>query len=114
MHSLSVPGVDVRVAASFWQRFIGLMGRRALAPGAALLLAPCSNIHTCFMRFAIDVVFLDREGEILAIFSDVKPWRARAAWRAHACLELASGGAVRAGLRVGQRLAAPAGAVGAR
>ncbi|NHZ88130.1 DUF192 domain-containing protein [Massilia sp. CCM 8733] len=95
----------IKVARSFGARLAGLLGRRALAPDEALLLAPCSNMHTFFMRFAIDVVFLDSDGLILAIHRGVKPWRVRAMRRAHACLELAGGGALRAGLTVGQRLA---------
>ncbi|NHZ35294.1 DUF192 domain-containing protein [Massilia rubra] len=102
---VEVRGIRISVAYSFGARLVGLLGRRALAPDEGLLLAPCSNIHTLFMRFAIDVVFLDSEGLILAIHRDVKPWRVRAARRAYACLELAGGGALRAGLAVDQRLA---------
>jgi uncharacterized membrane protein (UPF0127 family) len=96
--------VRVTLASSFWQRLRGLLGRRALASNEGLLLAPCTNVHTFWMRFPIDAVFLDREGQVLAIAAQLKPWRAAAAWRAHSCLELAAGGADRIGLRVGQRI----------
>ncbi len=104
-HDIEVRGMRIKVARSFFARLAGLLGRRALAPDEGLLLAPCSNIHTFFMRFAIDVVFLDSDGLILSIHRDVKPWRVKAMRRAHACLELAAGGALRAGLAVEQRLA---------
>lgn len=101
---LAVDGMRVELARRFWPRLVGLLGRRALAGDQALLLAPCNNIHTFFMRFAIDVVFLDRQGAVLAVVPALRPWRVAAARRAHACLELAAGGAQRFGLQVGRRL----------
>jgi uncharacterized membrane protein (UPF0127 family) len=59
-----------------------------------------------FMRFAIDVVFLDRDHRVLKIVPNLKPWRAAAARRAHAALELAAGECERRGLRVDDRLVA--------
>lgn len=100
----AVDGMRVMLAQRFLARLVGLLGRRGLAPDEALLLAPCNNIHTFFMRFHIDVVFLDKDGAVLAIVPALRPWRVAAARRAHACLELASGGAHRFGLTVGQRL----------
>lgn len=101
---LAVNGMRVMLAQRFLPRLVGLLGRRGLGADEALLLAPCNNIHTFFMRFSIDVVFLDREGEVLAIVPALRPWRVAAALRAHACLELAAGGARRSGLEVGQRI----------
>lgn len=101
---MNIDGLRIHVAASFFQRLTGLLGRRALAPDEGLLLTPCSNIHTAFMRFPIDAVFLDREGTVMAVFHDVRPWRAAAFWKAHACLELASGTAAALQLRPGVRL----------
>jgi len=101
---LAVNGMRVTLAQRFLARLVGLLGRRGLAPDEALFLAPCNNVHTFFMRFAIDVVFLDRDGAVLAIVPALRPWRVAAARRAHACLELGAGGAHRFGLAVGQRL----------
>ena len=53
----------------------GLLGRSSLAAGYALILAPCSSIHTFFMQFAIDVVFVDRDGLVLRARPAVRPWR---------------------------------------
>lgn len=101
---LAVNGMRVTLARRFLPRLVGLLGRRGLAADEALLLAPCNNIHTFFMRFHIDVVFIDKEGAVLAIVPELRPWRMAAARRAHACLELAGGGAHRFGLEVGQRI----------
>ena len=65
----------VEVANSFWSRLKGLMMRESLPSGAALLLDPCPQIHTCFMRFAIDAVFCSKDGEVLYIIEQMKPWR---------------------------------------
>ena len=69
----------------------GLLGRGGLGLGEALILAPCSTIHTAFMRFPLDLLFLDRGGRVLKTSSGVRPWRVRAAWRAFAVVELAAG-----------------------
>lgn len=101
---LTVDGLQVVLAQSFWARMVGLLGQRGLAPDHALLIAPCNNVHTWCMRFAIDVVFLDRDGVVLAVVPELAPWRMAASWRAHACLELAAGGARRMGLVPGRHL----------
>lgn len=85
-------------------RMKGLLGRRELPPGEGILLRPASSVHTAFMRFAIDVVFLDRELEVVRIVPRLRPWRAAAQRGAHATLELAAGEAERTALRPGERL----------
>jgi uncharacterized protein len=79
-------------AASFVARFIGLMGRQRLQVGQGLHLAPCSSIHMLFMRFAIDAIFLDREGRVVRVCDSLPPWsmgaRAPGAW---SVLELPAG-----------------------
>lgn len=71
----------------------GLLGRDGLPDGSALILAPCSSIHTWFMRFPIDVLFVDRAGVITKVRTALRPWRMSAAWGAHAVVELPSGSA---------------------
>lgn len=51
------------------------MGRSELAPGRALWIEPCNSIHMFFMRFAIDVLFLDRAGRVKRVMLRLKPWR---------------------------------------
>jgi uncharacterized membrane protein (UPF0127 family) len=94
----------LELADGFWSRFIGWQFRRRPAPGQGLLLVPCASIHTCWMRFAIDVVFLDQSGIVLAIRRGVRPWRVALAPRGtRAVLELPAGSAPP---QVGDRLAA--------
>ena len=81
----------VEIAETRRARNRGLLGRDALDPSSALVLTPCCSIHTASMRFAIDVVFIDRDGRVLRIVSALPPWRAAWAVRAHAVIELAGG-----------------------
>ena len=92
------------IARNAFTRMRGLLGRRGLAEGEGLLLQPAGSIHTFFMRFPIDVVFLDRERRVLRVVSSVPPWRAAAAKRARAVLELAAGEAARVGMTPGMVL----------
>jgi uncharacterized membrane protein (UPF0127 family) len=85
-------------------RMRGLLGRRSLPAGEGLLLSPASAVHTAFMRFTIDVVFLDAHGVVLKVVHGLGPWRAAARRGAKAVLELAAGSALRRGLEPGERL----------
>ena len=82
----------------------GLLGRSGLADGHALILAPCSSIHTFFMQFAIDVAFVDRDGVVLRARKVLGPWRLQISVRAFAVVELASGSLDRSDTRAGDRL----------
>ena len=75
-----VIATDVRFAETFFQRAFGLMGKKPLPQGEALMfkgtrLMPCNSIQTTFMRFSLDLLFLDTEMKVKAIQRDVKPWR---------------------------------------
>ena len=94
------------VAATPLRRMKGLLGRSGLARDEGVLLRPASSIHTLFMRFPIDVVFLDRDLVVRKVASDVKPWRLVFARRTRSVLELAAGEAARRGVEAGQRLVA--------
>jgi uncharacterized membrane protein (UPF0127 family) len=94
----------VEAAVDSASRRRGLLGRDSLSPEAALVIAPSNGVHTFFMKFAIDVVFVARDGRVLKIARAVKPWRASLALRAFAVVELAAGAADRAALQVGDRL----------
>jgi uncharacterized membrane protein (UPF0127 family) len=93
------------VAGSPLKRMRGLLGRRGLESGEGLLLRPAASVHTFFMRFAIDVVFLSRDGEVLKVADRVPPWRTAAAKGAKAVVELPAGEAGRRGIRVGTAIA---------
>src|SRR5207253_3120640 len=92
------------VADTFLPRLRGLLGRRGLAPGEGLLLRPCSSIHTMFMRFAVDVVFLDRELRVVHVVPNLRPWRLAASKGARSVLELAAGESDPRRIRAGEAL----------
>jgi hypothetical protein len=85
-------------------RLRGLLGRDGLEQGEGLLLRPASSIHTFFMRFPIDVVFLDRALVVLGIEDGIAPWRAASKRGAKSVLELPAGESSRRGLAVGDQL----------
>ena len=65
----------VEVADSILSRFRGLMFRDHLPEGHGLALRPCNSIHMFFMRFALDVLFLDRQRRVKKVMLNLKPWR---------------------------------------
>ena len=108
----------VRRAASFFSRFRGLMLTSCLATDSGLLLTDCPGVHTAFMRFAIDVLYLDRDGVVLKCVPRLRPWRTSASnmgrgvngqrhVRAAHTLELAVGSIERLQVRPGDRLHQP-------
>ncbi len=97
------------VARTPLSRMRGLMGRSGIAAGHGLLLRPAGAIHTFFMRFPIDAVFLDRNLRVLKIAAEVEPWRTARCRGAKRVLELAAGESDRRGLRPGDQLAVSTG-----
>lgn len=93
METVDILGVKAEVARSFAERARGLIGRRSLAPGEGMLILKCNAIHTCFMRFPIDAVFLDRNNHVVKTVRDIRPWRlfVWGGWRAKKVLETAAG-----------------------
>jgi uncharacterized membrane protein (UPF0127 family) len=85
-------------------RMKGLLGKRELVAGEGLLIQPAPSIHTFFMRFPIDVVFLAKNGEVMRVAANVAAWRMRSCRRAFAVLELAAGEAERRGITVGDQV----------
>jgi uncharacterized membrane protein (UPF0127 family) len=84
--------IRVRLARSFWSRLRGLLGRRTLPAQKGILLDPCSSVHTIGMQFPIDIVFLSRDDQVLAIHKRVAPGRLCISVRgARRVLELACG-----------------------
>lgn len=96
--------LDLEQAQTPWRRLRGLLGRRELKAGHGLWIRPCNAVHCCFMRFAIDVLYLDGSGRILHIRPDLKPWRFSIYWRAASVLELAAGECQRLNIKPGDRL----------
>ena len=93
-------------AETFTQRLVGLLAHKSLPGDEGLWIEPCDSIHTFFMRFPIDVAFVDREGVVIRRIDVIKPWRATRLYsKARACVELAPGVLARAGVVEGSRLA---------
>jgi uncharacterized protein len=82
----------------------GLLGRDRLEPGTGLVIAPCGGVHTFFMRFSIDVVFVARDGRVVKVSPAVKPWRLALALSAFCVIELPAGIAAEGLTRAGDRL----------
>jgi uncharacterized membrane protein (UPF0127 family) len=93
----------LEVADTFWQRFRGLQFRRRLAEDEGFLLTPCRSIHTHWMRFAIDVAMLDKDGLVLNIFPEMGPWRIVPQVDGTQSIVETAAGALTARLRVGVR-----------
>ena len=87
----SVLATRLEVAASGPKRRKGLLGRDSLPSGEGLWIVPCESVHTFFMRFPIDLVYLDRENRIRKVRSGVGAWRLSACFSAHSILELPAG-----------------------
>jgi len=95
--SILVPRLEV--ATSFWARAKGLLGRRELPVGSALWIKPCNSVHTFFMKFPIDLIFLDRDLRVVKTHANVPAGRLTLPlWSATSVVELPAG--VLAGLNV--------------
>lgn len=66
---------DVKAAQNFFTRSFGLLLRKSLSDNEGLIIKPCCSIHTFFMKFPIDVLFINKNNEIIALYENVKPYR---------------------------------------
>jgi len=95
----------VGVAATRAARAVGLLSRTGLEPGEALWIVPSRGVHTCGMRFPIDVVALDEAGTVIDCVSNLKPWRLRLPRRGTAgVLELPAGTVAASGTTIGHHI----------
>lgn len=94
----------VELALTRTERRRGLLGRTEFEASAALVISPCWSIHTAFMRFAIDVLFVDRHGRAVHIVHALPPWRIAGAPRAHAVIELPAGSLESRDVRIGDEI----------
>jgi hypothetical protein len=105
LHQGTDSGLRVRTALSFGERLVGLIGRSELADKEGLWIQPCDRVHTCAMRFAIDLIMLDRHGCIVALAETLRPWRLGPRGQSRGvALELATGSIARLRLCVGDQL----------
>lgn len=101
----SIVCARTEVADTIFKRLRGLLGRASLAPGDGMLFRGESSIHSAFMRFRFDAVFMDRELRVVGLAENIPPWRARSARGARNVLELAAGEISRTGVALGDELA---------
>jgi uncharacterized protein len=95
----------LELAESFWQRGRGLLGRKNLESNRALWIKPCNNIHTFFMKFSIDCIFVDSKMQIKKIAKNVPPFRfVGPYWKSFSVIETAAGFADKKQLNIGDHL----------
>ena len=103
---------NVAVADTRATRAVGLLARTGLNPGEALWIVPSRGVHTCWMRFTIDVIALDDQGIVVDRVAGLKPWRIRLPRRGTAgVLELPAGSLEATGTELGHRIELAAGGV---
>jgi uncharacterized protein len=95
---------NIEVADRAGARRKGLLGRNNLPAGEGMWIIPCESVHTFFMRFSIDLVYLDRALKVRKVRSNVPPWRLSACLSAHSVIELAPGTIQTTQTRVGDQL----------
>lgn len=83
---------DLKTADSLFSRTKGLLGRKSLPEGEGLWIKRCNSIHTAFMKFPIDVLFVDKDLKVIHMYENLKPWRiTRLHFRATSVIELPAG-----------------------
>jgi uncharacterized protein len=100
-----VVAANALVAQTSQERRTGLLKHESLGQGEGLYIAPCEAVHTFFMKFAIDVLYLDRNRKVLKIRRALGPWRVSGCLRAHGVLEVPAGTAAATGTLPGDQLA---------
>ena len=100
-----VIGSRIRLADTPKLRSKGLLGKKSLESGEGLMIRPCWSIHTAFMRFSLDVLYIDRQGGVMKVVSNLQPFRISGAWGARDTIELPAGALDGLDIRRGDRLA---------
>jgi uncharacterized membrane protein (UPF0127 family) len=100
----TVLGDSIDVADTSAKRRTGLLKHERLAPGEGLWIVPCESVHTFFMKFPIDLVYLGKDRKVKKVRHAVKPWRMSACLSAHSILELPAGAAEKSGTQAGDEL----------
>lgn len=97
--------VGLQTAHSFWRKGIGLLGEAGLPAGEGLYIEPCNSIHSLFMRFPFDAVFVDKRWRVVHLIHEMKAFRVSpVVWKAHGVVELPAGTARRTDTMVGDQL----------
>ena len=100
----TVLGDAVELADTSETRRVGLLKHTGLEPGSGLWIVPCESVHTFFMKFPIDLVYLDKQRKVRKVRHAVPAWRLSACLTAHSILELPAGTAEKSGTLPGDEL----------
>jgi uncharacterized membrane protein (UPF0127 family) len=100
----TVLGDAVELADTSETRRVGLLKHERLEPGSGLWIVPCESVHTFFMKFPIDLVYLDKKRKVRKVRHAVPAWRLSACLTAHSILELPAGTAEKSGTLPGDEL----------
>lgn len=100
----TILGDGIDVADTSAKRSTGLLKHTGLEPGEGLWIVPCEGIHTFFMKFAIDVVYIDRKKRVRKVVRAIKPWRTSLCISAHSVIELPVGAIDASGTQPGDQL----------
>ena len=96
---------NASLADSFISRMKGLLGRECLPEGEALIITYCQSIHMVFMRFAIDVIFMDKSNRVIGLCSNIKPYRFSPIFWASCCaIELPAGSIKKTNTALGDQI----------
>jgi len=95
--------IDVMHANSWWLRLRGLLGRK-LSADEAMLIEPCNSVHTFWMKYNLDIVYISSDNEIVKIITNMKPWSFSACRRANKTLELPANTANTINLKKGDKM----------
>ncbi len=101
----TVLGDAVDLADTSEKRRTGLLKHERLEPGHGLWIVPCESVHTFFMKFPIDLVYVDKRHKVRKVRHSVAPWRMSACLLAHSVIELPAGTAKQSGTQPGDELA---------
>lgn len=102
--SRALVGSAIQRADSPWLRMRGLLGRAGLDAGTGMRFEPASSLHMWFMRFPIDVIYVDRDERVVKLVSELKPWRVSAARGAKIAYEVPAGTIAETDITVGDQL----------
>ena len=100
----TVLGKNIAVADTSATRRTGLLKHKELAAGHGLWIMPCESVHTFFMKFAIDLVYVDKKHRVCKVRNAVKPWKMSACLSAHSVIELPAGTVAQSGTQAGDQL----------
>ena len=96
--------LQLQLAHTAWARLRGLLGYKTLSAGHGLWLRPCNSVHCWFMRFAIDVIYLDEQQRVLQVRAQLRPWQLSLCWPASSVIEMAAGECQRLNITAGDQI----------